>query len=119
MSRRAAPFPGGQSGSSTGRTVAAAAGRVDHEYIAGAHLDFARRTVFLTAAIRALDPVASDRARRTARKTERRDETVIRQHHGGHRLEKTHAPLGAVAAAMASRTAAAASNGKRFEPNGE
>ena len=40
------------------RAEAAAAGRLDHEHVAGAHLDLAGRAEFLARAVGALDPVA-------------------------------------------------------------
>src|ERR1700720_1923857 len=56
-------------------TETAAAGRLDHEDIAGVHFDGARRAELLENTLgrvsRALDPVASERARRSTADAER------------------------------------------------
>ena len=56
-----------------GRAVAAAAGRLDHEHVAGLHLVRCRRAGSISTLPSArLDGVASERARRAARDAERR-----------------------------------------------
>src|SRR5512141_861343 len=68
-----------------------APGRLDDEYVTDIHLDLAGRAVLFARAVGALDPVAPDRPGRAAGDAEGRDAPVIREHHRGHRLEKTHA----------------------------
>src|SRR6266480_3970617 len=97
----------------------AAAGGLDHEYIARLHFDLKGRAEFFARSVGALDPVAPDSTRLAARDAERRDAPVIGEHDCGHRLEEAHASLAAVAAAMAPRTAAAAPDPVRVEPNRE
>src|SRR5439155_12335546 len=94
--------------------MSAAAGRLNHEDIARSHLDLARRAELFARSVDALDPIAADCTRVSTRNAERRHTPVIREHHRGHRLEKTHASLRAVAAAMASGAAAAAPNRERL-----
>src|SRR5438876_824007 len=101
------------------QSVAASAGRLDHEYIARLHLHLAGRAVFLRSPIGALDPVAPDRARLTACDTERRDAPVIRQHHRGHRLQEAHTALSPIATAVPASPAAAAAYAVLLEAHRE
>src|SRR3977135_4438472 len=91
-------------------TETAAAGRLDHENIAGVHFDGARRAELLANTLgrgsRAVAPVASERARRSTADAERRYAPVVGEHHRRHRLEKAHAPLRAVAPMMPALAAA-------------
>src|SRR6185436_6419880 len=98
---------------------AATARRLDHEDVAGIHLRGVGRAETFDAAVDALDPVLARGARLTAGKPERCDDAMIGEQHCGHRLEKAHAALRAVAAAMAPCSAGAAPDAEVLQPHRE
>src|SRR5229473_496318 len=89
--------------------VTATARRLDDEDIVGIHLRLMPRAEhFALCFPNSLDPVHTGRTRLAACESERCDTAPVGQDHRGHRREETYAPLGAIAARMQSRTAAAA-----------
>src|SRR5688500_640055 len=98
---------------------AASAWRLNHEDVAGTYPRRMRRAETLDVAVDALDPVLPGRAGLAAREPERRNDAMIREQHGGHRLQKAHATLASVAATMTSRTPRAATDAKVLQPHRE
>src|SRR5688500_214260 len=98
---------------------AASAWRANHEDVASAHLRRMRCAEALDAAVDALDPVLAGRAGLPARESDRSDDAMIGEQHGGHRLQEAHATLAAVAATMPSRATRAASDAKVLQPHRE